>query len=34
MKHLAKKVQREKIVLAAPPDLSLRIIEHAGSTEG
>jgi len=29
MKRLAKKVEREKIVLAAMPELSLRIIEHA-----
>jgi DNA-binding transcriptional ArsR family regulator len=29
MKHLAKKVEREKIVLAALPELSVRIIEHA-----
>ena len=29
MKRLAKKVEREKIVLAALPELSLRIIEHA-----
>jgi Fic family protein len=29
MKRLAKKVEREKIVLAALPKLSLRIIEHA-----
>jgi len=29
MKRLAKKVEREKIVLAAMPDLSLRIIDHA-----
>jgi predicted HTH transcriptional regulator len=29
MKRLAKKVEREKIVLAAIPELSLRIIEHA-----
>jgi Fic family protein len=28
MKHLAKKVEREKIVLAALPELSMRIIEH------
>ena len=28
MKRLAKKVEREKIVLAALPELSLRIIEH------
>jgi Fic family protein len=29
MKRLAKKVEREKIVLAAMPELSMRIIEHA-----
>ncbi len=29
MKRLAKKVEREKIVLAALPELSVRIIEHA-----
>jgi Fic family protein len=29
MKRLAKKVEREKIVLATLPELSLRIIEHA-----
>ena len=29
MKRLAKKVEREKIVLAVLPELSLRIIEHA-----
>jgi len=29
MKRLAKKVEREKIVLAALPQLSVRIIEHA-----
>jgi len=29
MKRLAKKVEREKIVLATMPELSLRIIEHA-----
>lgn len=29
MKRLAKKVEREKIVLAALPELSLHIIEHA-----
>jgi Fic family protein len=29
MRRLAKKVEREKIVLAALPELSLRIIEHA-----
>jgi Fic family protein len=29
MKRLAKKVEREKIVLAALPELSLRIIDHA-----
>jgi predicted HTH transcriptional regulator len=29
MKCLAKKVEREKIVLAALPELSVRIIEHA-----
>jgi Fic family protein len=29
MKRLAKKVEREKIVLAALPELSMRIIEHA-----
>lgn len=29
MKHLAKKVEREKIVLAKLPELSLRIIDHA-----
>ena len=29
MKHLAKKIEREKIVLAALPELSMRIIEHA-----
>src|ERR1700689_5096548 len=29
MKRLAKKVEREKIVLAMLPELSLRIIEHA-----
>jgi Fic family protein len=29
MKRLAKKVEREKIVLAAMPELSLRIIDHA-----
>ena len=28
MKHLAKKMEREKIVLAALPELSVRIIEH------
>jgi Fic family protein len=28
MKHLAKKVEREKIVLAALPELSVRIIEY------
>jgi hypothetical protein len=28
LKHLAKKVEREKIVLAALPELSMRIIEH------
>ncbi len=28
MKRLAKKVERERIVLAALPELSLRIIEH------
>ena len=27
-KHLAKKIEREKIVLAALPELSVRIIEH------
>ena len=29
MKRLAKKIEREKIVLAAMPQLSVRIIEHA-----
>lgn len=29
MKRLARKVEREKIVLAALPDLSIQIIEHA-----
>jgi DeoR/GlpR family transcriptional regulator of sugar metabolism len=29
MKRLAKKVEREKIVLAALPELSMRIMEHA-----
>lgn len=29
MRRLAKKVEREKIVLAALPELSMRIIEHA-----
>jgi Fic family protein len=29
MKRLAKKVEREKIVLAALPEMSLRIVEHA-----
>jgi Fic family protein len=29
MKRLAKKVEREKIVLAAMPELSLRIMDHA-----
>jgi len=29
VKHLAKKIEREKIVLAALPQLSARIIEHA-----
>ena len=29
MKHLAKKIEREKIVLAALPQLSVRIIEPA-----
>jgi Fic family protein len=29
MKRLAKKIEREKIVLAALPQLSVRIIEHA-----
>jgi DeoR/GlpR family transcriptional regulator of sugar metabolism len=28
MKRLAKKIEREKIVLAALPELSVRIIEH------
>jgi Fic family protein len=29
MKRLAKKIEREKIVLASLPDLSLRILDHA-----
>ena len=29
MRRLAKKVEREKILLAALPELSIRIIEHA-----
>ena len=29
MKRLAKKVERERLVLAAMPELSLRIMEHA-----
>lgn len=29
MKRLAKKIEREKIVLSALPDLSLRILDHA-----
>ena len=29
MKRLAKKVERERLVLAAMPELSLRIVEHA-----
>jgi HEPN superfamily AbiU2-like protein len=33
MKRLAKKVERERIVLAALPVLSVRIIEHANDLE-
>jgi hypothetical protein len=33
MKQLAKKVEREKIVLAALPELSMRIIEHTREHE-
>ena len=28
MKRLAKKIEREKIIIAALPELSVRIIEH------